>query len=228
MASSSAGRASSVGQAGAGGAARSDPRRWRGAVRRTALRAGAHCGRAANAGISRALVYRYFPTKRDLFAAVYRRASERLLAASELVPGLTLAEQVLAGLDAHFDFFVENERTVLVANRGALAGDPAIEGIISEELAELRRRMLDAGGLHGRERVRASIALSGWLAFVRAVCVEWLADPDQTLARGRARHVPERAAQRAQRRGDPDHDPGIGVNTMSQPLTSTPRLERPR
>jgi AcrR family transcriptional regulator len=138
---------------------------------------------AAIAGISRALVYRYFPTKRDLFAAVYRRASERLLAASELVPGLTLAEQVLAGLDAHFEFFVENARTVLVANRGALAGDPAIEGIISDELAELRKRMLDADGLHGRARVRASIALSGWLAFVRAVCVEWLADPDQTLAR---------------------------------------------
>jgi AcrR family transcriptional regulator len=144
---------------------------------------------AALAGISRALVYRYFPTKRDLFAGVYARASERLLAANEIVPGLTLAEQVLAGLDAHFDFFVENARTVLVANRGALAGDPVIEGIISEELAELRRRMLDAGGLHGRERVRASIALSGWLAFVRAVCVEWLADPDQTLTREDAREM---------------------------------------
>jgi AcrR family transcriptional regulator len=144
---------------------------------------------AAIAGISRALVYRYFPTKRDLFAAVYSRASERLLAASELVPGLTLAEQVLAGLDAHFDFFVENARTVLVANRGALAGDPAIEGIISEELAELRRRMLDAGGLRGRERVRASIGLSGWLAFVRAVCVEWLADTDQTLTREDVREM---------------------------------------
>lgn len=138
---------------------------------------------AAVAGISRALVYRYFPTKRDLFAAVYRRASERLLAASELVPGVTLIEQILAGLDAHFEFFVENARTVLVANRGALAGDPAIEGIISEELAELRKLMLDAGGLGGTVRVRASIALSGWLAFVRSVCVEWLADPEQTLAR---------------------------------------------
>jgi AcrR family transcriptional regulator len=144
---------------------------------------------AAEAGISRALVYRYFPTKRDLFAAVYQRASERLLKASELVPDLTLAEQVLAGLEAHFDFFVENARTVLVANRGALAGDPMIEGIISEELAELRKRMLDAGGLRGHERVRASIALSGWLAFVRAVCVEWLADPDQTLSREEVREI---------------------------------------
>jgi AcrR family transcriptional regulator len=134
-------------------------------------------------------VYRYFPTKRDLFAAVYMRASERLLETSELMPGLTLAEQVLAGLDAHFDFFIENARTVLVANRGELAGDPMIEGIISEELGELRKRMLDAGGLHGRERVRASIALSGWLAFVRAVCVEWLADPSRALSREEVRDM---------------------------------------
>ncbi|EUA50387.1 bacterial regulatory s, tetR family protein [Mycobacterium xenopi 3993] len=34
---------------------------------------------AAEAGISRALLYRYFPGKRTLFAAVYRRAAERLL-----------------------------------------------------------------------------------------------------------------------------------------------------
>jgi AcrR family transcriptional regulator len=145
------------------------------------------------AGISRALVYRYFPTKRDLFAAVYSRASERLLAASELVPELTLAEQVLAGLEAHFDFFVANALTVLVANRGALAGDPMIEGIISAELAELRKRMLDASAMHGRARLRASVAISGWLAFVRVVCVEWLADPDQTLTREDVREMCLRA-----------------------------------
>lgn len=144
---------------------------------------------AAAAGISRALVYRYFPTKRDLFVAVYQRASERLLDASELVSGVTFVEQVLAGLDAHFDFFVENARTVLVANRGALVGDPMIEGIISEQLAQLRKRMLDASGLAGRARVRASTALYGWLAFVRAVCVEWLADPDQSLSREEVREV---------------------------------------
>ncbi len=181
---------------------------------------------AAIAGISRALVYRYFPTKRDLFAAVYRRASERLLAASEVVSGLTLAEQILAGLDAHFDFFVENSRTVLVANRGALAGDSAIEGIISEELAELRRRMLNAGGLHGRERVRASIALSGWLAFVRAVCVEWLADPDQTLTREDVREMCLSALLSAL--SGEAIQTMTPENTMSQPSTSISTLERTR
>jgi hypothetical protein len=67
-----------------------------------------------------------------------------LLKATERIPEMALPDQTAAGLDAHFDFFLENTRTVLVANRGALAGDPMIEGIISEELAELRKRMLGA------------------------------------------------------------------------------------
>jgi hypothetical protein len=34
--------------------------------------------------------------------------------------------------------------------------------------------MLDANGLDGHPREIASVALLGWLAFVRTICVEWL------------------------------------------------------
>jgi len=131
---------------------------------------------AARAGVSRALMYRYFSSKRDLFAAIYRRASDRLLEATEIEGNRLQAETVEAGLDAHFDYFLANARTVLVANRGALSGDPVIQGIISEELGVLRQRMLDALDLGVHERAMAATALTGWLSFVRAVCVEWLAD----------------------------------------------------
>src|SRR3954470_5802861 len=77
---------------------------------------------AERAGISRGLVYRYFATKRELFAAVYQRASQRLLESTVLAPDRDIAGQVLRGLDAHFDCFEANTRLVLVANRGALAG----------------------------------------------------------------------------------------------------------
>ena len=39
-----------------------------------------------------------------------------------------------------------------------------------------------------REYARRS-ALSGWLAFVRGVCVEWLADPEGTLSREEVREM---------------------------------------
>ncbi|MER6950126.1 TetR/AcrR family transcriptional regulator [Nonomuraea sp. NPDC000554] len=129
---------------------------------------------AARAGVSRGLLYRYFPGKRELFAAIFKRDSDRLLAASRIDPGLPMAEQVKAGLDAHLDYFAAHKHNILTANRGALAGDPAIQAIISDELATLRNRLLDALGEEKRAREVASAALHGWLAFVRAVCVEWL------------------------------------------------------
>jgi AcrR family transcriptional regulator len=142
---------------------------------------------ASGAGVSRALVYRYFPTKRDLFAAIYQRAADRLLTSAEFVDDVPMADQVIAGLDAHIDFFVANARTVLVANQGPLAGDPTIQAIISEELSVIRQRMLDAIGLHGPQRAVASAALAGWLSFVRAACVEWLAQ--QTFSRDELREM---------------------------------------
>ncbi len=142
---------------------------------------------AARAGVSRALMYRYFRSKRDFFAAIFQRASDRLLRATEVDSDLSMAEWVKAGLDAHFDYFVANARTILVANRGALCGDPLVQGIIAEELGVLRQRMLDATGLVGHERSIVSTALSGWLEFVRAVCVEWLTD--QELSREEIRDM---------------------------------------
>lgn len=128
---------------------------------------------AERAGISRALLYRYFPNKRDLFAAVYQQAADRLLARTELDPGRSVREQLSAGLDAHIDYFVAHRNTVLAANR-VLAGDPVIQAVITDELAELRRRLLDSTGLGEGPREMVSAALMSWLVFVRTLCVDWL------------------------------------------------------
>jgi AcrR family transcriptional regulator len=141
---------------------------------------------AEGAGVSRALVYRYFSTKRELFAAIYQRAADDLLAATQLDPGVALTEQVAAGLDAHIDYFVANRLTVLAANR-VLSGDPMIQAIISGELAELRRRILEAFDFEGLSRDVASAAIHAWLVFVRAMCVEWL--ENQAFSRTELRDV---------------------------------------
>ena len=146
---------------------------------------------AAQAGVSRGLLYRYYPAKRDLFAAVYQQAADRLVHSSAAVAGESLVQQVVAGLDAHFDFFEANARTVLVANRGELAGDPVIQAIITTQLAQLRQSMLDTMGVEGHERRVASTALYGWLSFVRAACVDWLAE--ETLTRQEVRAMCLRA-----------------------------------
>jgi AcrR family transcriptional regulator len=150
---------------------------------------------AEHAGVSRALLYRYFATKRDLFAAIFRRDSDALLASTQPDPALKVADQVEAGLDAHIDYFVDHLHAALAVNRGPLSGDPLIQGIISAELAEVRRRMLDASGLDGADRAVASIALHGWLLFVRGVCTEWIEHPD--LPRSEIREMCLRTLQSA-------------------------------
>lgn len=131
---------------------------------------------AAAAGVSRALLYQYFPTKRDLFAGVYERAAQRLLAATTLDDDTPLLDQVAAGLDAHIDYFTENRQTVLAANRD-LAGDPVIQAIITDELAVLRQRLLDNLPVDEDRRELLSAVLMSWLIFVRSLSVEWLTRP---------------------------------------------------
>jgi AcrR family transcriptional regulator len=136
---------------------------------------------AAHAGISRALLYRHFPSKRDLFAAVYRQASDGLLAATELDRRVPLMDQLVAGLATHIDYFAANRSAVLAANR-TLAGDPVIQAIVTGELAELRRRVLQISGLEGHDRTVLAAVLTSWLVFVRVLVVDWLADDSLTRA----------------------------------------------
>ncbi|AHH98013.1 TetR/AcrR family transcriptional regulator [Kutzneria albida] len=128
---------------------------------------------AERAGVSRALLYRHFPGKRDLFAGIYQQAADRLLAQSEIDPAGPIVQQVRAALDAHIDYFEANRHAVLAANR-ELVGDPVIQAIITDELGVLRGRMLDATGLTDHAREVVSAALMSWLVFVRALCVDWL------------------------------------------------------
>lgn len=133
-------------------------------------------GIAAQAGITLPLLYRYFPSKRDLFASVYQQAARQLLADTVLDPGKPLLEQLSAGLDTHFDYFIAHRHTVLAANR-LLVGDPVIQAVITDELAVLRARLLDVTGFGDDSRAMVSVALMSWLVFVRTLVVEWLAHP---------------------------------------------------
>ncbi len=139
---------------------------------------------AAEAGVSRALLYRHFPGKRDLFAAVYQLASEQLLVATTFDAEAPVADQLAAGLDTHFDYFEANANSVLAANR-VLAADPTIQAIIAGELGELRERVLDALRLAGPLRATVSAILTSWLTFVRVLTVDWLEHGTPTRAQMR-------------------------------------------
>lgn len=129
---------------------------------------------AEEAGVSRALLYRHFPGKRDLFAAVYQQAADQLLVNTRFDPTQTLVEQLTEGLDTHLDYFIENRNAVLAANR-VLAGDPVIQTIMTNELDGLRAGLLNVLPL-ADENAREAVSgvLKSWLVFVQVLCVDWL------------------------------------------------------
>ncbi|MET8453280.1 TetR/AcrR family transcriptional regulator [Streptomyces sp. NPDC005209] len=142
---------------------------------------------AERAGVSRALLYRHFPSKRDLFAALYQQVADRLLAQTRLDPAETLVEQLAQGLDAHIEYFAENRNTVLAANR-VLAGDRLVQTIIAGELDALRERLLGVLPL-ADDSTRAAVSgvLKSWLVFVQVLCVDWLTE--ETCTRAELRDV---------------------------------------
>ncbi|MFI1972081.1 TetR/AcrR family transcriptional regulator [Streptomyces cinnamoneus] len=142
---------------------------------------------AGQAGVSRALLYRHFPNKRDLFAAVYQQAADQLLAKSRFDPADTLVEQLVEGMDAHLDYFVANRNAILAANCD-LAGDPVIQMIAADELDALRARLLGVLPLaDDTAREAVSQVLKSWLVFVRVLVVDWLTR--ETCTRSELRDV---------------------------------------
>ncbi|MFI1680800.1 TetR/AcrR family transcriptional regulator [Streptomyces sp. NPDC020607] len=138
------------------------------------------------AGVSRGLLYHYFPTKRDFFAAVVHRESERMLRLTAAVPGLPVREQISTGLDAFLGYVESHAQGFRAFHRAEAAGDPLVREVYRNGLAAQERQILaalaaDPAASDGTQDLPAlRLAVRGWLAFMVAVCLEWLEEPDLT------------------------------------------------
>jgi len=131
---------------------------------------------AAAAGVSEGLLYHYFPTKQALVEAAVRRAADEFLdtlyAARDV--GGDPVEQLAAGFEAYLDH-VEAQpvgwRAIFLARTGELAA----------VAADLERRssalVADALGLDPPS-AELTVALAGWNALEREVCLGWLDHPE--------------------------------------------------
>lgn len=155
---------------------------------------------AEGAGVTRALVYHYFPTKHDLYIAIFQRASDRLLATATPAGTRSWVDRLHIALDAHIQYFVDHPGEAITVNRGAMAGDPEIQSIIGAELAVVGQQIVDSLEPSHHDRATTVLAVHGWLAFARAVCVEWTLE--QTIPRDELTELCLRAFSGSVRRLD--------------------------
>ncbi|MDT0390228.1 MULTISPECIES: TetR/AcrR family transcriptional regulator [Streptomyces] len=138
------------------------------------------------AGVSRGLLYHYFPTKRDFFAAVVERESERMLRMTAAVPGVPVRAQLAAGLDTFLEYVRAHAHGYRAFHRADAAGDQAVRRVYQRALAAQERQILAAlaedpeFGPAFEERPEVRLAVRGWLAFTTSVCLEWLRDAELT------------------------------------------------
>ncbi len=137
---------------------------------------------AEKAGVSRALMYHYFPDKRAFFAAVLRAESERLFEATNTPPSpdLSLFNQLREGVIAYLRYYEENPNVAWAAYVGAGRSDPVLRGI--EDLDNDRQADRIVAGFGGDQldsKVERDlrVVVYGWLAFTLEMCRQRMMDP---------------------------------------------------
>jgi AcrR family transcriptional regulator len=131
---------------------------------------------AAEVGISKALLYHYFPSKQAYFEATLGAWAEELRKRTEPDPDLPPVEQLQRSLDGFLELVEENA----VAYRNLMqsaTGVPAIRDLIEEVRRVTAERIL--AGIYPQETPpKARIAVSGWLWFMDGACLNWIEHRD--------------------------------------------------
>ena len=129
---------------------------------------------AREAGISKALLYHYFPSKQDYFVATLATGAEELRARIEPDPDLPPAEALSAALDAYLAWIEENAQAYekLLQSAATVA---EIRDIVEGVRATTVDRILT--GL-GATQPAARTAVRGWLWFMDGACLDWIAHRD--------------------------------------------------
>src|SRR3954452_16897935 len=130
---------------------------------------------AKEAGISKALLSHYFPSKRDLFVAALRQAAEEVGRRTEPDPDLPPAEALAQSLDAFLGWVEENGLAYrkLLESAGSV---PEVGALITEVRDRTSARILEALGETATPRARA--ATRAWLWFMDGAILDWFEHRD--------------------------------------------------
>ncbi len=144
---------------------------------------------AERAGVSRALMYHYFPDKRAFFAAVVKDEADRLYAATNDPPlaGMTMFEEVRVGVLAYMAYHQQNPEAAWAAYVGLGRSDPVLLGVeddaknrqmehIMSRIAEVVSGVQEAKLESDVER-DLRVIIQGWLAFTFEICRQRIIDP---------------------------------------------------
>ena len=142
---------------------------------------------ARAAGISKGLLYHYFPTKKDFYVATVREGARRML---EIVvdpgPLMPPTERLARGLDAYLGYVDQHGTAYAALLRSGVGADPEAARVVDDTREEFLRRLI-AGVTLVEPPPLLRATLRGWIGFVEAASLDWVERRD--VARGELRNL---------------------------------------
>ncbi|MGW1743955.1 TetR/AcrR family transcriptional regulator [Nocardia sp. NPDC001965] len=131
---------------------------------------------AAQAGISRGLLFHYFPTKQDFQLEVVRHANAELLARVVPDPTLSLFDMLRDSVGRYIDYVSENRTSYLALLRGPTSSSPELVGMVEQTRRAIVDIILAQVPLspEEREQPRLVLVVRGWVAFTEETTLSWL------------------------------------------------------
>ena len=132
---------------------------------------------ARAAGISKGLLYHYFPSKRDYYDEVVRRAAGHLVEVIAAVGVDASPDSLLHGIDVYLDFVEQHARSFTAVMRGGVGSDAEVQTIVEAARTAIGDRIISRLDVQGPPPLLRA-ALRGWIGFVEAASLDWLARRD--------------------------------------------------
>ncbi|MEU4841017.1 TetR/AcrR family transcriptional regulator [Nocardia testacea] len=131
---------------------------------------------ADRAGISRGLLFHYFPTKQDFQLEVIRHANAELLARVVPDPTLSLFEMLRDSVGRYIDYVSENRTSYLALLRGPTSSSPELAAMVEQTRHAIVDIILAQVPLspEEREQPRLMLVVRGWVAFTEETTLSWL------------------------------------------------------
>ncbi len=134
---------------------------------------------ALELGVSKALVFHYFPSKRDFYIEALRAASQQMLRLIETPPGLPAEEALRVALDAYLSYVEERAAAYRAVLRGGIGADPEVQAIADGFRDAVYERIVQLRG-SGEPSPRLRVVLRGWIGLVEAASLDWVQRRDLT------------------------------------------------
>ncbi|WP_280270861.1 TetR/AcrR family transcriptional regulator [Nocardia wallacei] len=131
---------------------------------------------AERAGISRGLLFHYFPSKQDFHLAIARRANAELLSRTAPDPDLPLFEMLRDAVQRYVDYVSENRTSYLALLRGPASSSPELMALVDQTRGAIVDRILAEAPIpiEDPDQPRLRLAVRGWVAFVEETTLSWL------------------------------------------------------